>query len=275
MKSHDNFDEINQIRGLVNRCDVLVLDGYDFEFNYQKLIHKHVKKLVFIDDFRNSKISCDILINHGTKDVKKREKISYFVGLQYLILRSEFLNAAKLKNSYFKNNAFVCFGGSDPFNITHRLLKSIAGGNSFDNIFVLIGAANVNKDFLFEKYKNTNVKFFENSSSLEIVKLLNLSNIAFSTSSTVALEVCCTKTPLICGYINSNQKAIDKSIIKEGCGISIGNWKYSSLKQIKKLIEVINIDKIRLEIIRNQILKIDGLSRERYLLMFKQIFDEK
>jgi UDP-2,4-diacetamido-2,4,6-trideoxy-beta-L-altropyranose hydrolase len=268
-------DEVFQIKKIINSRDVLLLDGYEFNFTYQKIMKNLVYKLILVDDFKNSKVCCDILINHGIKNIKERNNISYYTGFPYLILRPEFLRSVNkpLKVIDYKN-AFICFGGSDPYNITNKILKTLVKNNTFDKILVVIGAANKFQDVLIEKFKNTNIQFYINSSSKEIIKLLEYSSIAISTSSTIALEICCTKTPLLCGYINNNQKCIDNLIVTENCGISIGNWKYATSTQINSLINQITSATITKKIIQNQSNKIDGKSKERYKLLFKKIFNE-
>lgn len=269
-------DEIFQIKKIVNSKDILLLDGYEFDYSYQKKIKHLVRKLVVVDDFKNRKLCCDVLINHGIKSIKNSNNISYFTGLSYLILRPDFLKSIQYPNKIrsTNNNIFVCFGGSDPFNITDKVLKTILKNNTFDEIFVVIGAANKFNNFLIEKYSNSNIRFYINATSKQIIKLLGNSRIAISTSSTIALEICCTQTPLLCGYINNNQKCIDNLIVSEKCGISIGNWKYTTSKQINTLIKQIITTSVTKKIIQNQLNKIDGMSKDRYLFLFKKLFNE-
>ena len=53
------------IENIINENDIVVLDGYHFDTEYQKLIYNHSKSLVCVDDIHNYHFISDIIINHA------------------------------------------------------------------------------------------------------------------------------------------------------------------------------------------------------------------
>ena len=269
-------DEINVLKTYLDIKSILVLDGYNFAKNYQSKIKCFVKKIIVIDDFKNHKHNCDVVINHGVKNLTSNKSIKTFSGFDYLILRKEFLIKAKRKNSNTpNNNVVICFGGSDPYNITYKVIKALSKVTEIEKINVIIGAANIWKDKLIQQFASDKVNFFTNIPPKKIINLLDHSIIGISTSSTIALEICSTHTPLLCGWINSNQKCIDNYIVSESCGISIGNWKKASIENIYKyIVKIINPKTLQI-LSYNQSKKIDGKSDKRYLKIFNDLVNNE
>ncbi len=272
---NNSKDETIFLKKILNNKDILILDGYNFDISFQNKIKKTVKKLIVIDDFKNKKHNCDVLINHGVKNILTQKKSLTCSGFDHLILRKEFLlEARKKKNLCLKKNVFVCLGGSDPFNITNKVIRVLIEIPEIEKINVILGAANERKDKLLKKFNSDKVNFHVNVTSSNIIKILKNTSLGISTSSTIALEICSTGTPLICGWINRNQKCIDDYVVSENCAISVGSWNNATTPKIKEAINKMLNAELLNSILQNQSQKIDGKSNKRFLNLFNELMNE-
>src|SRR5690606_25685347 len=90
-----NSKEIAVIKTIISKNDILVLDGYVFDFEYQKELSLIQCKIVIIDDLASGKFCADLIINHGRKSLKgyylNNSNAKVLTGLDYLMIRKNFL----------------------------------------------------------------------------------------------------------------------------------------------------------------------------------------
>ena len=105
--------------------EIVVLDGYQFDSDYQKEIKNRGSKLVCIDDFQDQYFYADLVINHAPGVIKENYDgepyTKYLLGPNYALLRPEFLESKSPDKQDFSKGVkklFVCFGGSDVKNLT-------------------------------------------------------------------------------------------------------------------------------------------------------------
>ncbi len=210
----------NRIDYLVNKNDIIVIDDYDFK-DFKNLKNK-VKKIILIDDFGRKYKDCDYIINHSLEKRKKKFPKKYFYGFSYTLIRKKFLLNKENLNYYSSKNRslIICMGSSDPNNITMKILKYCISSNYFNVINII-----TTSKFLIKSIKKLNLKaninFCYNLNEDEIINLTLNSNLAITTSSTIALEMCSINIPLICGYMIDNQKLLLENLKYKNCAISI------------------------------------------------------
>jgi spore coat polysaccharide biosynthesis predicted glycosyltransferase SpsG len=91
--------EFKKINSLLNKYDIIILDGYEFSQEYKSKIKNNCKSFIGISDFNNQYPFADIVISHSpilnttTNTNQKR-----FIGPEYAILRTEFYDLADEKN---------------------------------------------------------------------------------------------------------------------------------------------------------------------------------
>ena len=85
------LDFLSELKG----NEIVILDGYLFNSNYQKQIKNKGCKLVCIDDFHDQRFYADLVINHAPgvskEDYKGEQYTKYLLGPDYALLRPEFL----------------------------------------------------------------------------------------------------------------------------------------------------------------------------------------
>lgn len=272
-------EELAVLSTLLACDDLLVIDGYDFDEEYQSGVKKMVNKLIAIDDLADRKFEADVIINHGDINVlptyQKLPHTKIYSGFDYLIVRPEFLDAVTQKRQItVVDTAFICMGGADPFNITEKVLDACLRSTFLKKVIIVTGSVYKNKSNLQTLISSADriiVEHIENADARQIVNSIQQSQIAVSTASSIALEVCCVKAALLCGTVIDNQNSIHSQLIRSQCCISVGSWINAEVDDIKEQLEVMNDPMLVQKIVDNQSVCIDGKSNERILEIFREL----
>lgn len=211
--------------------EIVVLDGYNFDTDYQKTLKANCHGLVYIDDIQNYHYVVDLIINHSNgiskEDFSTESYTRFLLGIKYCILRPDFLNQALNNTTKIPNNkVLVCMGGADPENITLNILKTIVPIWNNYEFNVILGGANPNSDSIrsfSKKYKS--LKVWRNLNASEVSNLMSSCSVAILPPSTMSLEYSCSGGSLYTYQIADNQTSINNMLIKEGVAKL-----YSSLK---------------------------------------------
>ncbi len=256
---------------------IVIADGYQFTTSYQKAIKKVGYKLIYIDDLAIEHFFADLVINHSpqvsVKDFRTEKYTNLALGTDFALLRPKFLEYAK-KPPTLKplDKAFVNFGGSDMFGLTHTSVKALLEIDQIKEIHIVLGAANLNESLyaLQEKF-SSKILIHKNLSEIELIKVMKTCSFAIVPTSTILFELFCVKMPIISGYFVDNQAEAFKSFKKRNLVFGIDkNLKELTQNKlrvlIKKLIDVPN----HLEVLKNQHKMIDGKQSLRHLKLIKQ-----
>ncbi len=154
----------------LSKSTLAILDGYHFDIDYQKRIKNTKAFLVCIDDLHDKEFVADLIINHAPgiypSDYKKNSKTILALGLDFAILRPTFLNQARTKRKIEKiESVLICFGGSDPRDLTKRVLKEVIQFTQFKKIVIITGAA--------YQYHGSLVDMIESDSRIDHRKAIN------------------------------------------------------------------------------------------------------
>lgn len=117
-----NSHTINEFENEISKDDIVVIDSYEITDLHELNYKQKCKKLIVIDDFKDRIHSADAVINTSVSTFYNRanNNTKYFLGLEYALLRKEFL-ATFHQND--RKGILISMGGSDPKNITVQLLK--------------------------------------------------------------------------------------------------------------------------------------------------------
>lgn len=272
-------EELEVLSRLLASDDLLVIDGYDFDEEYQFRVKKMVNKLIAIDDLADRKFEADVIINHGDINAlptyQKRSLTKVYSGFDYLIVRPEFLDAVSQKKKItVVDTAFICMGGADPFNISEKVLDACLQSTFLKKIIIVTGSVYKNKSKLQTLISSADkmlVEHIENANAEQIVNLIQQSQIAITTASSIALEVCCVKAALLCGTVINNQNCIHSLLIQNQCCVSVGSWVNAEVDDIKDQLEIMNDTMLVQKIVDNQSTCVDGKSNERILQIFREL----
>ena len=152
-----------------------------------------------------------------------------------------------------------------------KILNKLINRNYIDKIFVVSSKdKNLNKIPII-KNSTKKVSVYSSLSAKEMSRLMHKSKIGICTSSTVALECCVQKLPLIVGYLAENQKNIYSGLIELKMAHGIGKFNKKNIKKNKKnikkidesLTNLLSTNKLSELLMKSQIKNIDNLSHTR------------
>ncbi len=140
--------------------DLVILDSYQHDSKWEKIIKNHVNYLMVIDDLANRKHHCNLLLDQTFGRKKKdyykllNSDCKQLLGSKYFLLREEFKKKKILK----KTNKIVClinFGGADPQNLTLKIYNALENFMYIDKFIIILGplSKQFNKKIKSKKYK--------------------------------------------------------------------------------------------------------------------------
>ena len=137
---------------LPGNIDWLVVDHYQLDAGWERLLRPHADKLMVIDDLANRQHDCDLLFDQNYYlDLGRRykglvsDKCVTLLGPEYVLLRSEFAIARqrlRLRDGSVRR-ILIFFGGSDPTNQTQKVMVALKLlGRLNIKADVVVGSAN-------------------------------------------------------------------------------------------------------------------------------------
>jgi UDP-2,4-diacetamido-2,4,6-trideoxy-beta-L-altropyranose hydrolase len=129
----------------------VVVDGYHFGAGYQKAIKNLGVNLLFIDDYSHAdRYYADLVLNQNIsahEDLYQSREIytKLLLGTQYILLRREFWQWRDWQRiiNPIAHKLLVTLGGSDPDNVTFKVIKALQQVNVDDlEVIVVVGGSN-------------------------------------------------------------------------------------------------------------------------------------
>ncbi len=226
--------------------EIVVLDNYYFDTDYQRSIKAKGCKLVCIDDKHHQYYACDLIINHtplvSREDYSALNETNYALGLEYALLRKPFLQASLDKRSIDieKKVFFICFGGTDYYNISLKILKVLDKYPTLGAVHVVTGVAH-SKQKQIDQFCGNRVNFnhYHSLSAEEMVRVMKRCNIAIVPGSSILLEVLSVGLYPIIGYFVDNQKKSVKNFSKLNIAVSIGDFEEALEEKIDEVLKAL------------------------------------
>lgn len=210
--------------------EIVVLDNYYFQTDYQRQIRDKGCRLVCVDDMHDRHMVADIVLTCCPIDASSfsLEPYTKFCGgLRHSFLRDEFLTAndiAVIKKCIPKK-IVMAIGGADPFRLTDTIIDIILNIDVNLEIAVIAGDAveisNVN-------HKNVNI--FHKLSAKEIVELFKWADLGILPASTICIEALACRLPVAAGWFVDNQEELYNYGVSEKLFFPLGNFLTESNK---------------------------------------------
>lgn len=209
-----HFEEFLSI---LERNDIVVLDGYFFPSEYQKKIKKLVYKLVIIDDLVSGEYHADLIINHGPgfspDEYSADPKTKFLLGMEYALIRGEFADQFQTAKSN-KNNFFVCFGGTDSLNLCEKLSRILLEIDDVEHIHIVVGEQYLNLKSLntLAKDHSRKISLYKDIEAGKMINVMQNCKYAVVSASTVLFEALSIGLQPFAGFYADNQRHFYDSI---------------------------------------------------------------
>jgi UDP-2,4-diacetamido-2,4,6-trideoxy-beta-L-altropyranose hydrolase len=210
----------------------IVVDGYQFNAEYQDALKAAGFKVLFLDDYGHAThYSADLVLNQNAYADEKlytaRESYTRFLlGPRYCLLRREFASwrGWKREITAIGKKVLVTMGGSDPDNFTATVIKGLL---SLPNIeaTVVVGGSNPHIENLQHMTAEHGGRFRLLTGVSNMPELMAQADLAVSGAGSTCWEMCLLQLPMALVDLADNQKPIACALDEMGAAIHLGSSK--------------------------------------------------
>jgi UDP-2,4-diacetamido-2,4,6-trideoxy-beta-L-altropyranose hydrolase len=211
------------------RARWVVVDGYCFGVGYQAALKRAGLKVLFIDDNGHAgHYSADLVLNQNahaneafypSRDASTR----LLLGPRFAMLRREFTEWRGWNRDIpaVARRVLVTMGGSDPDNVTERVVRAILAEPGV-NATVVVGGSNPRLPKLRALVVGAqkDVQLVENVTNMP--ELMANSDVAISGAGTTGLEMCFLGLPALLIVLADNQRSAAEELSRRGAAINLG-----------------------------------------------------
>jgi len=261
-------------------ADWVVVDGYHFGADYQRIIKDSGLRLVFIDDIGHAEhYSADLVLNqniHAHEDLyPNREPYTrLLLGTRYVLLRREFLKWRGWKREIpeVARKVLVTMGGSDPDNVTLKVIQALQQVD-MDGLeaIVVVGGSNPNHEELQAAVQDSRFPIRLESNVTDMPELMAWADVAVSAGGSTSWELAFMGVPILNLILAENQQQASTLLAAMGASICIGQGIAVTPEQISAiLIWLLDNQPARRRIASIAQELIDGGGVDRVLLSLQQ-----
>jgi UDP-2,4-diacetamido-2,4,6-trideoxy-beta-L-altropyranose hydrolase len=207
----------------------VVVDGYEFGAKYQASLKSHGMKLLFIDDNGHAgHYAADLVLNQNTHASESlysnREPYTrLLLGARYVLLRREFERWREWKRETpsIARKVLVTMGGSDPYNLTQRVVEAVLPEGDFETT-VVAGGSNPHLAKLRQLVSGSGraVRLLENISNMP--ELMANADLAVAGAGTTSWEMCFLGLPALLIVLAENQQGVADELARRGIVAHLG-----------------------------------------------------
>lgn len=231
-QKNDAVATVQVLKKMNLNIDWLIVDHYELDAQWEKIVYDFVQHVMVIDDLANRKHVCDCLLDQNyLKDMEKRYEAfvptncHLMLGPSYLLLRNEFYEAKKKWPRSFREEVrrmLIFYGGSDPTNETEKVLQAIekVGVPKRLHIDVVIGNANRKKETIKKLSKSLSASFHCQIDYL--AELIAKADVSFGAGGVTMWERCFLGLPSLVTVVAENQKATTEAAAEAGAVVNVG-----------------------------------------------------
>lgn len=247
----------------------IILDGYRFDSDYQRMIKDAGLKLLSIDDLGGSKTYfADLILNQNIHAVRamyvNRQSYSRcLLGPRFALLRREFRSVPAREQKTEARRVLITMGGSDPGNATARVLEALRVVTEPLEIKVVAGPANSFAENLPGNSSAAHqLQVISNPNSM--ADLMSWADVAASAAGSTVWEMCRIGLPAILISIADNQVPGAEELNRKGIAIYLGSAENTQSSDIASaVVELLRSPERRTEMSRAGQELVDGYGAER------------
>jgi len=259
-------------------CPWVLLDGYHFTPSLQQSIVNLGVRLAVVDDFGHVNPTCaDMVINANPcalRDdyVLDRADADVLLGSRYALLRREFTRKKHIRRfETDETRILVTFGGSDPSNVTARVLDACSELDNNLKFKVLVGSLNPHRNELAASIKSLGNKANMLEPVSDMSDLMAWADMAIAAGGHTCWELAAMGLPALVIEIADNQSRIAAALAQAGTVITLGPEKllqHDSL--VAALRDLVSSPAKRCQMSVNAMSMVDGFGCRRIVQKMKK-----
>lgn len=258
----------------------IIVDGYHFDANYQRVIKENNLNLMLIDDYAHaSQYYADIVLNqniyaHEGMYKQREDHTKLLLGTPYALLRREFRKWRGWKREIpdVARRILITMGGGDPENVTLKVLQAFQNVEVDDlDVIVIAGVSNHHIESLKSAIKSSKFPIRLEIDTTRMAELIAWADIVISAAGSTCWELAFMGLPAIVMILTENQKYIAIGLDESGTLINLG-WEHdASFDRISNLLsELISDDSNRRLMSCKGRELVDGKGAERVVKALKE-----
>lgn len=262
-----------------NQACWVVVDGYCFSADYQTALKDAGLKVLFIDDNGHAgHYSADIVLNqnaHAGESLYRSREVStkLLLGPRFAVLRREFAAWRRWKREIPKTarNVLVTMGGSDPDNLTAKVIEGIRQlANPELETAILVGGSNPHLPAVEAAAKKDSMRVILNAGN--IPELMAWADVAVAGAGTTFWEICFLGLPAMLLALAENQDGVALAGERIGTAWSLGNGREVSACDVASMLaQLIDSREVRSSQSGKGQKLVDGRGAERVLAFLSDL----
>jgi len=259
----------------------IVVDGYQFGAEYQQAIKSGGFKLLFVDDNVHAEsYSADLVLNqnmHASASLyAKREPYTrLLLGPRYAMLRRDFCGWRDWRRqiSASGRKILVTMGGSDPNNLTSRVIEAIRQVPTQDlETVVLLGGSNPHLQAVKAAIGADQRSMRLITDAENMAEWMAWADVAVAGAGTTFWEMCLLGLPSVLLVLAENQRGVAAAAEEMGLACSLGDAAEASAPAIgSKLADLLNSYEKRSSQSEKGRALVDGRGAERVLAFLSDL----
>jgi UDP-2,4-diacetamido-2,4,6-trideoxy-beta-L-altropyranose hydrolase len=205
----------------------VVLDGYHFDSGYQRQIRAAAHHLLVIDDMAHlNHYHAELLLNQNVgADLNYRcdRDTALLLGTEFSMLRAEFESWQNWQRVIpeVARRILVSFGGSDPHNVTLKVIRALQRSPEPWEARIIVGPANAHYAELQEAVgASPNLQLAHDPSN--IPELMAWADLAVSAAGSTSWELAFMALPAVVLSLADNQEGIARGLAEKGAAVNLG-----------------------------------------------------
>jgi UDP-2,4-diacetamido-2,4,6-trideoxy-beta-L-altropyranose hydrolase len=229
----DAKDCVELIQSCSQTIDLLIVDHYALDEQWEKALRPWGKKIMVIDDLADRKHDCDMLLDqtHGRKKSDYHSFVNahtkLLMGSTFALLRQEFSEwrnySLSRRTKPQLKQILITMGGVDISNVTGEILNIIEKSDLSKSIkiVVVMGKAAPYLKQIKQLANQLSLKVDVKVDVKNMAELMSNSDLAIGAAGSTAWERCCLGLPSIMIVLAKNQQLVAETLSKAGAAISI------------------------------------------------------
>ena len=207
----------------------VVADGYAFGPQWQRQVSQSGSRLLVLDDYGHSEsYHADLVLNQnaGAEDAlygRRDPATRLLLGSHYALLRREFAPWRDLDRTFEANatKVLVTLGGSDPDNVTGKVVEALRGIPGIEAV-VVVGGSNPHLEAIRSSLGKipSSIRLSVNPSDMP--ELMAWAEVAVSAAGSTSWEMAFMGLPAIFIVAADNQRKIAAALDAAHAGVNLG-----------------------------------------------------